>query len=286
MGFGHRSRRNRGAAPLVAVIVALGAAGKAEAVELVPELTAYYTSLGLYIPLTGRPIPESRGDDELEIYRELLLTSLRPQLLLLEASVYPMPILGTWVRRNEPGLYEDANLRGDLNWIESATAGLQEPAAVSVFLGSAMNLVRPGEKRKGTNKGHMGYLASVGDRHIVDNLLIDDNWYELEWKLKGEREFADDHLSWRFRLGTQQHSHPEIADTVYVGLRRGNLDYRAPFLAWLTNSSADFSVGATASGLSLARTELLLEKRYPLPQWGFALALEAGFIYESNRAYV
>jgi hypothetical protein len=254
--------------------------------ELVPELTAYYTSLGLYVPLTGEAIPDNRGDDELEIYRQLLVNSFRPQLLLLEASVYPMPLLGTWLRRNARGFYGDAQLGADLNWIESVTAGFSEPAALSVFLGSAMNLVRPGERHRGLNKGHVGYLASFGDRHIRDNVLIDDDWYELEWKLKGEREFADDRLSWSFRLGTQQHSHQEIADTAYVGLKRGNLDWRAPFLAWLTNSAVSFKVATTTDGFALARGELLLEKRYPVPGWGFALAVETGFLYESNRAYI
>lgn len=272
---------------LMALALATGGARAqdAPAIELVPELSAYYTSLGLYVPLTGKPLPDNRGDNELEIYRELLLNSLRPQVLLLEASVYPMPLLGTWLRRKQAGLYEDAQLRGDLNWIESITAGELEPAALSLFLGSAMNLVRPGEPRRGTNKGHVGYLLSVGDRHIRHNVLVDDAWYELEWKLKGERASEDERLSWSFRLGTKRHSHDAVADTVYVGFKRGNLDWRAPFLAWLTNSAADLQVAFTAGGLALTRADLLIEKRYPLERWGVALAVEAGVLHENRRAY-
>jgi hypothetical protein len=279
-------RKRLAAAGLMALLpLAAPAEEPAAAVELVPELTAYYTSLGLYVPLTGQAIPDNTGDDELEIYRTLLLNSLRPQLLLVEASVYPMPLLGTWLKRKEPGLYDDVQLRGDINLIESATAGFPEPAALSLFLGSAMNLVRPGEKRRGTNKGHVGYLLSVGDRHIRDNVLVDDDWYELEWKLKGEREFEGDRLSWSFRAGTKRHSHDDIADTVYVGLKRGNLDWRAPFLAWLTNSAADLWVAATVDGLALARAEFTVEKRYPIQAWGVAVALEAGVLHEHERAY-
>lgn len=253
--------------------------------ELVWELTPYYTSSSIYIPLTDRPLPESRGDSELEIYRELLLQSLRPQVLLLEASVYPMPVLGTWLRRKESGLYQDADIGNDANWIESLTAGFPEPAALSIFLGSAMNLVKPGEPRKGTNKGHAGYLVSGGSRHIKDNVLIDDNWYEVEWKLKGERQFTGDHLSWSFFLGTKQHSHPEIADTAYLGLKRSNLDYNAPLLVWLANVEGKFLVALTTDGFALARSELLLEKRFPVRSWGFALALQGGFLYEADRTY-
>jgi hypothetical protein len=280
---GHRRGIARAGAAALVLLAAAVAAEPAAGPELVPELTAYYTSLGLYVPLAGEAIPDYSGDDELELYRELLLSSLRPQLLLLEASVYPMPLLGTWIRRHEPGLYADAQLRGDINLVESASAGFPEPAALSIFLGSAMNLVRPGERRVGTNKGHVGYLASYGDRHIRRNVLIDDDWYELEWKLKGEREFADEHLSWSFRLGTKQHGDPDIADVVYVGLRRGNIDWHGPFLDWLTNSAASFKVEAASDGI--ARAQLLVEKRYPLEGWGFAVAVETGVLYEGARAY-
>ncbi len=275
---------------LAGLLLALPLAGHAEtpalaSPEVVWEFTPYYTSAGVYIPLTDRPLPDSSGDDELEIYRELLLQSLSPQVLLLEASVYPMPVLGTWLRRKDPGLYDDADIGSDLNWIESLTAGFPEPAALSVFLGSAMNLVKPGQPRKGTNKAHIGYLASGGLQHIKDNVLIDDNWYELEWKLKGERNFKDDRLSWSFRIGTKQHSHPEIADTAYLGLKRSNLDYNAPWLVWLANTEGEFLIAMTTEGFAPARGELLLEKRFPLRDWGFALALQGGFIYENDRSY-
>lgn len=268
------------------LLLSSGGAQAADAApEVVWELTPYYTSSGVYIPLTDRPIPDSRSDNELEIYRELLLQSFRPQVLLLEASVYPMPVLGTWLRRKESGLYRDADIGNDFNLIESLTAGFPEPAALSLFLGSAINLVKPGQPRKGTNKGHIGYLVSGGLRHIKDNVLIGDNWYEVEWKLRGERLFKNDRLSWSFRLGTKQHSHPEIADTAYLGLKRSNLDYNAPWLAWLDNTEGEFLIAMTTRGFALARSELLLKKRFPLRTLGFAMALQGGFIYENGRTY-
>lgn len=263
---------------------AAGAETAAPSPELVPELTPYYTSLGLYVPL-DRPIPDNSGEDEFEIYRQLIANSLKPQVLLLEASVYPMPVLGTWLRRNHPGAYEDGELSEDFNWIESVTAGFREPGALSVFLGSAMNLVREGEQRRGTNKGHVGYLLSGGTRHIRDNVLVRDDWYEFEWKLKGERQFANDTLSWSFRIGTQQHANREIADQVYVGLKRSSLDLRAPSLSWLTNTAVALKIGSVDDRASLANAELLLQKSFPLPSWHLAIALEAGFIYEDSNAY-
>ena len=273
-------------------LLALAAAGPAAAddaaapsVEWVPELTPYYTSLGLYVPF-DKPIPDNSGEDEFEIYRQLLANSLKPQVLLLEASVYPMPVLGTWVRRRHPGAYDDAEISRDLNWIESVTAGFREPGALSLFVGSAMNLVREGEQRRGTNKAHVGYLVSGGTRHIRDNVLVDDDWYEFEWKLKGEREFADDKLAWSFRIGTQQHSNHDVTDQVYVGLKRSNSDWRLkPYLSWLTNTSASVKVGSRDDRPSLASAELLLQRSFPVPAWHLAIALEAGLLYEDSSAY-
>jgi hypothetical protein len=274
----------RAAFPALLALTCCAPAGAAEVArpELVLELSAYYTNLDWYLPLTGRPIPQSGGDSEFEVYRDLFLQSLRPQLLLLEASVNPMPIAGAWVRRRHPVFYRDATI-GSVNWIEAVTAGFQEPAAVSVFLGSAMNFVRPGQPRKGTNKGHIGYLASFGTQHIAHNVLVQEPWYELEWKLKGERHFAGDHLSWSFRLGTKQHSDRDIADTVYVGMRRGNIDYHAPFLSWLRNSDVDVAAAMAAKGLATA--QFLVGKSYPLSSMGLAMELQAGVIYESERLY-
>ena len=279
-------RAGHAALALAVLLAALGARADEQPAkpELVWELSAYYTDGDLYIPLTRQPIPETSSRDELEIYRQLFLASLKPQVLLLEASVYPMPLAGTWMKRHWSGTYDDVAI-GGLNLLDAVTAGFQEPAAVSAFLGSTLNFVEPGQARKGTNKGNMGYLVSFGTQHIKDNVLLPDDWYEVEWKLKGDRNFVDDKLSWSFRIGTQQHSHPEISDTVYVGLRRGNLDYNAPVLSWLTNSSVDFLLASTTEEFTLARGELLVEKRVPAKLWGLALALQAGFIYESNKQY-
>lgn len=259
-------------------------APQAPAIELVWELDAYYSSLGLHVPLTDEPIPDAGTLDEFTIYRELFLRSLKPQIMLIEASVYPMPLLGTWLRRHERGFYDSGDF-GDFNVIESVTAGFREPAAVSVFFGSAMNFTKPGERRRGTNKGYMGYLFSAGTKHIKDNVLIDDDWYEIEWKLKGEREFSDEDLSWSFRAGAKNHQNPDVADIVYVGIRRSNLEYKSPVLSFLKNSNLDFQLEFVRQTRAFARQQIIIGKKYPLRDRKLAFALDVGFIYETGRLY-
>lgn len=260
--------------------------------EVVWEYDAYYTSVGLHVPLTSNSIPTSRGKTEAEIYGELLVNSFRPQLMLLELSVNPLPLVGVLIRDQYDDFYfntgkcDRSTGRCEANLIESLTAGFPEPGAVSLFFGSAMNFVKPGEKRKGTNKGYIGYLISGGTQHIKDNVLYEDDWYELEWKLKGSRDFKSEQLSWSFRVGGKFHSRDEIADTVYFGLRRSHLDFSGPFLSFFANSELRMRLDFTASHGNFAFGEITAGKKYPIQDWKVALTLDAGFIVENRDRYL
>jgi hypothetical protein len=255
-----------------------------EGAEVVWELDAYYTSAGLHLPLTDEPVPDGGQMSEREVYQRLFLDSFTPRLLLLEASVYPMPVLGTWIRKHEPGFYDDFAV-GDVKVVETATAGFQEPWALSAFIGSEMEFTRPGKQRRGTNKGYMGYLVSYGKKHIKENRLIDDDWWEFEWKLKGERDFDDEHLSWSFRVGTRAHRNEEIADLVYLGARRSDVNFAGKFLSFLENSNLDLKWEFTRHGTRFVRQDLVFGKNYPIKRWGMTLSLDMGVIYEKNEKY-
>jgi hypothetical protein len=256
-------------------------------VEVVWEFDAYYTSVGINLPLTDEPVPEGGQLSEWEVYKKLFKDSLRPRVLLFEVSVYPMPVLGTYLKEHSPDTYDSFRVGdSDLNLLESLTAGFQEPWAVSMFVGSEMNFTKPGRERKGTNKGYMGYLVSYGAKHIKDNVLIDDDWWEFEWKLKGERDFEDEHLTWSFRTGIKNHGNPYIADIFYIGARRSNLDYRGRFLSFLQNSTIEVLTELTQDGFDFARQEIVIGKKYPFPDKGFALALDVGVIYQRSGKYL
>lgn len=249
------------------------------------EYDLYYTSVGLHIPLTNAPILDLGNASELEVYRHLFFNSLNPSFLLLEASVFPMPLAGVALKEFTPGFYRAAGIGDDFNLIESITTGFPEPYAASIFVGDIVDFTKKGEKRTGANKGYMGYLFSYSNQHIRRNTLIYDNNYELEWKLKGERNFLDDHLSWSFRIGAKLHENPHIQDALYLGIRRNNLSYNAPFLAWLDNSNLQMRLDFSKSGLNLLRQEYIIGKSYPIKKWQKALTLDIGLIWESPDLY-
>jgi hypothetical protein len=248
--------------------------------EVITEWGAYYTSVGLYIPISAEQFPDGGRLNEIDVYRQLFERSWRPNVVAFEASVYPMPIAGVWLRQEYLDFYDRAP-----SLIQAATAGFQEPWAVSAFFGSQMKFSRPDETERGTNRGYMGYLVSAGTKHIKSNVLIADDWLELEWKLKGERIFKEDRLDWSFRVGGRYNSNRDIADTLHIGLRRSNLDFRSPFLSWLDNSRIDLLTELAVDGLTLVRQEVIFGKKYPLESRKYALELDFGLIYERASKY-
>lgn len=248
--------------------------------EVVTELGAYYSSVGLYVPISADPFPEGGRLEEADVYRRLFERSWRPNVVAFEASAYPMPILGVWLRKDHPGFYDDAP-----SVIQAVTAGFQEPWAVSAFFGSQMKFTRPEETERSTNRGYLGYLFSAGTKHIKDNVLIADNWAEAEWKLKGERVFNEDRLSWSMRAGGRYNSNRDIADTLHLGLRRSNLDFKSPFLSWLDNSRIDLLTELAVDGLALVRQEVIFGKKYPMESRKLAWEFDFGLIYERASKY-
>ena len=259
-----------------------GSAGAQERpqVEVLAEFGAYYSSVGLYVPISDDPFPDGGRLEELDVYRQLLERSWRPNVVAFEASIYPMPIAGVWVRKEYPDFYDISP-----SIVQAVTAGFQEPWAVSAFFGSQMKFTRPEETVRGANRANFGYLVSGGTKHIKSNVLIADDWLEAEWKMKGERIFQEQRLEWSFRAGGRYNSNRDIADTLHLGVRRSNLDFKSPFLSWLDNSRIDLFTELAVDGLQLVRQEVIFGKKYPLESRKYALELDFGLIYERASKY-
>lgn len=254
--------------------------------ELVFEADPYYTAIGYNVPLTDRPIPTISSDSEAVIYRELIKDSLIPRFMVLEASVYPLPSLGTFIKTHAPGLYRQGEIANSgINLFESATIGFQEPWAASLFFGNVARLKRTKEKRKGENYGYTGYLFSTGNKHIKDNTLIADNWYEFEWKIKGKLNYDNEKLSWSFRAGARFNENNDVNDIAYVSLHRSNLDLRFSFLEWLENTSYDLRMHFLQSGAQMVRMELIAGRKIPVKGWKFVPTLDVGFVWRNPNEY-
>jgi hypothetical protein len=238
------------------------------------ELDPYYSNIGAYIPLTDAAIREVDMNNEDSIYSVLTADMLTPRFLVLEISVNPLPVLGTLLREQQEDFYQQAEVTPDLNLIEALTEGFEEPYALSLFLGNVIRFKLPNEQQPdAVNKGYSGLLISVGNYHIKRNELIDDNWYEVEWKLKGDRQLEPIYHSWSFRVGAKIHDNNDIADVGYIGVRRELFNSELREYRFLQNTGIDFRMDFATDNSDLVQAQLYVEKRWPRDSGIFTLGL-------------
>jgi hypothetical protein len=260
--------------------------GEATKSELVFELDPYYTNVDYNVPLSGKPIPTITSDSEAVIYSELIKDSLIPRFMVLEASIYPLAAATTYIKSHSPHLYRQGEIGySGVNLFESATVDFQEPWAVSAFFGNVAKLQRPQEQRQGNNYGYTGYLLSAGNKHIKNNTLIADDWYELEWKVKGKLDYPDEKLSWSFRAGGRYNSNKDVNNVAYISLHRSNLDLRVPFIEWLENANFDLRMHFLQHGAQMVRLELIAGKKMPVQGWRYTPTLDIGLVWTSPNEY-
>lgn len=259
-------------------------AGETETLSLETEVDPYYTSIGAYINLTSQPIPHLNTTDEKEIYSNLLLGSYKPRFMLLEASVYPLPVLGAAWRHNYRDSYDKAQLGADLNLVEALTAGFEEPYALSFFLGN-MVTYQSDIEAMGKNKGFMGYLLSVGDKHLFRNQVLDDNWLEFEWKIKGTIAQKQLDLDWSLRAGLKWHENNAIADAYYFAFRRDHSAIKNAWLSFMENSGVDIYLEYGQELHAPTQQRLLFHKNIPLQNSKNMFVFTTGIIHTSQRRY-
>jgi len=253
--------------------------------KFVFEPDAYYTDLDLIISLTKAPIPHLGEMTESEIYGALLSrAAVIPQFMVVEASINPMPYLGTSVRKHNPDFYDHAQVSGSFNWVKALTAGFEEPWAFSILAGNVANFRDPGSKdTKGL--GYSGYLVSAGNYHIKDNVLIKDDWREFEWKIKGDRKSPVKKLSWSFRVGAKLHGNPDITDIIYLSVRRSRVDYKPEEPSLFNNSGFEYTYDMDKRNLNGIRHYFLVDKKWPFGKSQEAFSLAFGFVWESVKKY-
>lgn len=248
------------------------------------ELDPYYSSAGLYTNLGGKTVPDLGKQSEAEIYRQLLFSSNIPSFFVIEASINPLPLMGVWLKKDHSDFYNSANVTQDLNLIESITAGFEEPWAASLFLGKVVKFTPPDEQNSlAANRGYTGLLASVGNYHIKNNVMIPDYWYELEYKLKGDRRFSSQLLYYSFRIGAKIHANEEITDVMYVSFKRSRLDYLASGWDVLKNSGFEYTFDFDFN-FSAVQHYFTIDKKWPVKNYA-GFVLELGFIWQSGRKY-
>lgn len=227
------------------------------------ELDPYYSNMSWYFNFENEAIPVIKDDKEKNLYRKLLTSAALPQYMLIELSINPLPVLGTYIKKNHETFYNDTEIE-NINLIQAVTAGFEEPYAFSLFFGSVVQYTKENQERKSKNKGYIGYLLSFGDQHIFNNELLDDNWYEVEWKIKGDLDFEKKALSWSLRIGGKVHEHKEIQDVLYFSVRRNHFNNVKDNWSWINNSDLEYTIELNNENGDLVQQQILVTKKWGL----------------------
>ena len=247
------------------------------------ELDPYYSNISWYVNFDNEQIPTIEDDKEENIYKKLIRNAALPQYMLIEFSVNPLPVLGTYIKKNHETFYNDTEIE-NLNLIQALTAGFEEPYALSLFFGSVVQYTKDDEEKKSKNKGYMGYLLSHGDQHIFNNELINDKWYELEWKIKGDLDFENKSLSWSLRVGGKVHEHREIQDVLYFAVRRNHFNNIKGNWSWINNSELEYSIELHDKSSEIVQQQILITKKWGLSKNNKqALNFGIGLIQQKNK---
>ena len=243
----------------------------------------YTTDFGVAFPLSDKPIPLIKSDQDATIYDALLTDWLVPHYMQLGAQVYPVPVLATWLKSHSPTTYKKGDLGNTgVNLVESSSTHYQDPWSVSAFLGNIADLQAPGQDHPSGN-GYTGWLISAGAQRIKDNALVQDKWYDVEWQVRGGLASDQEQLGWNFRIGTRLNANPYVEDATYIGIARDDLDLRAPFLGWLNNSHIDIQIEVANHGGRMLREHFIIGKKYPMT--GYAITFDTGFVWDSFSEY-
>lgn len=254
-------------------------------IEFDYELDAYYSNVSAFIDLDrDKNITDGSKLKEREIYSKLFLKTFEPNIFLIEASVHPMNIFGTYYRKQNEDKYTKANI-DKFNPVKALTAGFEEPYSLTFFLGRMMIFSKKDGERIGKNRAYLGYMFTVGDKSIKDNKSYTDKWFNFEFKLKGTREKRNRDLDWSFRVGARLHDNRDFVDTVYVGARRKSIDYDKGIYSFIYNSSITTLFSFRKDNLEMTDAEFVVGKILPISFDGISFSLELGYLYTSKYKY-
>lgn len=256
------------------------------------SLDPYLTYGAVYFDMTTRKTVKVSSINELDIYKKLLIRSLLPRYALLQASFYPVPAASAYSEERWNGFYEWFSVTEKINVLKMISTGYTEPYCLSLFLGEIMTFWD--ENSTGTKQigsAISGFVFTWAPVHMIDNVLINTEWAEAEWKLKGSSKKKDQKIDWYFRAGARIHFTPDYFNKVFISLYRDRSDRESKFSLFYNTRYGILMEFPLTAGKNISRdpgviSRLLLSlgKKFPqLTYRGVLPGFEAGAKYEFNK---
>lgn len=177
-----------------------------------------------------KPITMQRGE-ETAIYVRLGQRLIFPRYLLFQITGYPLSALSSYLETDRYDSYQRFNFYADLNLLRLVGAGFEEPYAFSLFLGNILFLAyqdSAANRLKQSGSALAGFLFSIGQHQIYNNIYLHDQWYQIELMLVGNlNEPKRRKIAWNFRLGFKLHQNEFFPDVFTLAIERSHTDWRA-----------------------------------------------------------
>jgi len=258
--------------------------------EISIELDHYYTCVAYTVAITEQPIPEMNITREGELYLYMLKNFISPRYVLFEASLYPLPIAGVYIKKEARNFYNDSEVIRGINIVRVVTTGFPEPYAGSIFFGNVANFTK-GSSDEITGKGFGGIALSYGDRHIVDNIMVADKWFEVELKIKGMDYHQAHNMEWSYSIGAKLHDNSEISHQFSISIYRNHIHYADSMnslVGFFVNTEQQLRIDFDLKRLDIKKPtsfSFLAGKNFPIGDGTVTLALKAGALKIFSDAY-
>jgi hypothetical protein len=192
-------------------------------------LDPYESYISVFCNLRTTPPPAIVAQSELEFYWLLFLRSFQPYYFLIQGTDYPLTHATSLFKHANPDLYHNLDWRlsdtDTINVLQVLASGYEEPYAISFFVGYLTPFWNNAAgQHKQIGSASSGFVFSFGNRHVRDLELINDNWYEVKWSLKGDQETKERFLKWNIQAGEKIHDNPSLLDAWFVRLYRDHLN--------------------------------------------------------------
>ena len=257
---------------------------------------SYVSSYLCLRKLAATPIFHPKNEHAL--YSWLLLRTLAPRYIVLQGTLYPTATLSSYLETFHPKTYQRFEWKG-WNCLHSLSGETEEPGAVSLLVGNVAYLgyretLADGRKRlRQSGSGMAGLLFSGGQFHILDNIRINDWWWQAELVMTGllnEKNVRK--IQWNFRLGIKNHSNMFVQDVMMLSVFRDQTDWRVRHWSFSKNAVFRYEMFMPLrrdfrQGRFFSRQMLLYGKKFPFVLWNrrMAVRLAGGMLAEIIRSY-
>lgn len=226
--------------------------------------------------------------DEARFYRRLLSQSLKPGYILIELDYFPLTHIGTTFFEGE-----DSRFR-------LVSSSYDQFLSYTFFLGEILPFFTrmPGQRQKQkpaqTGWAMAGFLFTLSNWRVSQNVAYRDNWYKIQWKLMAQNSTGSRTMVWRVAAGFTFHSHDRFQNSLALDIGRTRIDrsfngwslFRNASLTYTGEMPVDGSVDRDSLWDFFRLHRLTYGKHFPM-KWtkSSMLHINVGFSWERFKLF-